>query len=707
MNVEMLISLVNNAALLLALGVICDVLFFNERINTQLKSGTTGIIVGLIGIALMLNPWELSPGLFFDTRSILLGTASLFFGFVPAVIGVIIVASFRFYQGGVGATVGVIVSISSVIIGLLWKQFHEKLHNFFGRSELYVFGILLHIIMLLCMLLLPWPRAFEVIEQIGFSVMLIYPAATFLLGSMLKNQISRKGIQDAVKENEEKLQAFIDNVPVGIFRTNSDGKALQANPEMIRIIGRESKEETLRYMQNVGEQLYVNQERRNELINFLAKQSHIENFEFEALRADGEHVWLMLNARTNVETGDNQFFIDGFVLDITERKKAEETLKKTELKYRQAHNILQKVIESPKEVVIFALDKDYRYIAFNRNHQMTMQNIWNARIEIGVSMLDYLKDPADIEKAKANFDRTLAGEAFTVIEEYGDSSFNRKWYENVYSPLEDDEGNVIGLTLFLTDITERKQTEMALFQAKALAEESNQIKSEFIANMSHELRTPLNSVIGFSQILNDRIFGDMNDKQERYVCNILKSGTHLLELINDILDISKIESGNMEYKPEITDIREIMDEIIVLTEPLVKEKNIDFEASSEFEKLEMNVDKMKIKQIMFNLLSNAIKFTPKNGKVWFDSKIIKGYVNISVSDNGIGIPLEQHKAIFDPFKQVSSSSNRTHGGTGLGLAIVKYYVEMHSGEITVESEIGKGSMFTFTIPIDSSILCNQ
>jgi signal transduction histidine kinase len=178
-------------------------------------------------------------------------------------------------------------------------------------------------------------------------------------------------------------------------------------------------------------------------------------------------------------------------------------------------------------------------------------------------------------------------------------------------------------------------------------------------------------------------------------------------LINDILDISKIESGNMEYKPEITDIREIMDEIIVLTEPLVKEKNIDFEASSEFEKLEMNVDKMKIKQIMFNLLSNAIKFTPKNGKVWFDSKIIKGYVNISVSDNGIGIPLEQHKAIFDPFKQVSSSSNRTHGGTGLGLAIVKYYVEMHSGEITVESEIGKGSMFTFTIPIDSSILCNQ
>jgi PAS domain S-box-containing protein len=508
-------------------------------------------------------------------------------------------------------------------------------------------------------------------------------------------------VLDAVKENDEKLQAFIDNVPVGIFRTNSDGKALQANPEMVRIIGRESKEEALEHMQNVGEQLYVNPERRGELINVLAKQGHVENFEFEALRADGKHAWLMINARTNVKSkpGDNPFLIDGFVLDITERKKAEEALKKTELKYRQAHNILQKVIESPKDVVIFALDEDYRYIAFNKNHQMTMDHIWNAKIEIGVNMLDYIKYPADAEKAKVNFDRVLAGEAFTVVEEYGDSLLERKWYENVYSPLEGDKGNVIGLTLFLTDITERKQVEMALLQAKALAEESNKIKSEFIANMSHELRTPLNSILGFSQILNEKMFGDLNEKQMRYVSNILNSGTHLLDLINDILDISKIESGNMEYAPEIIDIKEVMDEIIVLTEPLVKEKNIDFEVSSAFEGLEINADKMKIKQIIFNLLSNAIKFTPKNGKVWFDSKIMTGTVQISISDNGIGIPLEEQKAIFEPFKQVNSSANRTHGGTGLGLAIVKYYVEMHSGEIHVESEVGKGSIFTFTIPI--------
>ncbi|WP_340818387.1 LytS/YhcK type 5TM receptor domain-containing protein [Methanolobus sp. WCC4] len=700
MNLEMLISLVNNAALLLALGVMYDVLFSNESINTRVKSVSAGIGIGLIGIALMLNPWELSPGLFFDTRSILLGTVGLFFGLIPAAIAGIIVASFRLYQGGMGAIVGVTVSISSVIVGLLWRQFHEKLHKFFGRSDLYIFGILLHIMMLFCMLLLPWPYAFEVIEQIGFPVMLIYPLGTFLLGTMLKNQMLRKGMQDAVKENEEKLQEFIDNVPVGMFRTNSDGKALQANPEMVRIIGREDKEEAINYMQDVGEQLYVDRERRKELISILKKQGHVENFEFEILRADGKHIWLMLNARTHIGENDGPFLIDGFTLDITERKKAEEALKQTELKYRQAHNILQKVIESPKGVVIFALDRDYKYIAFNRNHQMTMENIWGASIEVGFSILSYIKDPSDREKAKMNFDRALTGEAFTIIEEYGNSLLERHWYENVYSPLEDDEGNVIGLTLFLTDITERKQTETALIQAKFMAEESNQIKSEFIANMSHELRTPLNSVIGFSQMLMEKIFGDMNEKQLKYVSNISKSGNHLLELINDILDISKIESGNMEFSPEMVDLKELMEETIALMDPLIKEKRIGLEVNIDFEELEINGDKTKIKQIIYNLLSNAIKFTPEYGNIHFDSKTVNENFEVSISDTGIGIPLEQQKAIFDPFKQVSSSTNRTHGGTGLGLAIVKYYVEMHSGEIGVKSEVGKGSTFTFTIPID-------
>ncbi|WP_052402797.1 sensor histidine kinase [Methanococcoides methylutens] len=385
------------------------------------------------------------------------------------------------------------------------------------------------------------------------------------------------------------------------------------------------------------------------------------------------------------------------VWNIVEQRQTEEALQQSELKYRQAYNLMQAVFESPNNVVIFAIDREYRYIAFNKIHQLTMKNIWNARIAIGISMLSYIKDPKDGEKAKINFDRALAGEAFTIVEEYGDVLLERLWYENVYSPLEDDEGNIIGVTVIVTDITERKKAELALVRAKVLAEEGNRIKSEFLANMSHELRTPLNSVIGFSQVLSDKRFGDLNKKQTKYISNILKSGRHLMTLINDILDISKIESGNMKYEPEIINLPEIIDEIVMLIDPMAKKKSIDLKSNIELEILEIYADRTKIKQIMYNLLSNAIKFTPKSGKVWVNSKIIGGKVQVSVSDTGIGIPENKQKTVFEAFKQVDSSFNRKYEGTGLGLALVKQYVEMHGGEVWVESEVGKGSTFGFSI----------
>jgi len=431
MNFEMLIALINNAALLLAIGVLYEVLFFNMDISTRLKSVVVGIFIGIIGIALMLNPWELSPGLFFDTRSILLSLVGLFFGFIPAVVGALIVVSYRIYQGGVGMVAGVSVTVCSVVLGLLWRRFHEKIQQIFGKFDLYILGILVHLVMLMCMLLLPWPFAFEVLSRISFPVMLIYPIGTVLLGSLLKNQLSRKETHNALKENEAKLQNFIDNISVGMFRISSERKVIQTNPEMAHIIGTNSPEQASSYFDNIGEQLYVDPNAYKELLSTLKTQGYVENYEYEILRADGKHIWILINARMNSELKGDISIVDGFVLDVTERKRTEEALQQTERKYRQAYNLMQKVTESPKDVVIFALDREYKYIAFNQNHQVTMEQIWDARVEVGISMLNYIKDPLDKKKAKVNFDRALAGESFTIIEEYGDLDIERRWYENV------------------------------------------------------------------------------------------------------------------------------------------------------------------------------------------------------------------------------------------------------------------------------------
>jgi signal transduction histidine kinase len=228
---------------------------------------------------------------------------------------------------------------------------------------------------------------------------------------------------------------------------------------------------------------------------------------------------------------------------------------------------------------------------------------------------------------------------------------------------------------------------------------ANRHKSEFLANMSHELRTPLNAVIGFSEVLLERMFGEVNPKQEEYLNDILSSGKHLLSLINDILDLSKIEAGRMELEAQAFDLPSALDNALTLIRERAARHSIGLEVHVDPAIGQVVADERKIKQVLLNLLSNAVKFTPEGGKITMSAALNGDLVAVSVADTGIGIAAEDQEAVFEEFRQVGDDYARKREGTGLGLALARRLVELHGGVLSLESELGKGSTFTFTIPV--------
>ncbi|MGZ4844740.1 MAG: PAS domain-containing sensor histidine kinase [Candidatus Angelobacter sp.] len=232
-------------------------------------------------------------------------------------------------------------------------------------------------------------------------------------------------------------------------------------------------------------------------------------------------------------------------------------------------------------------------------------------------------------------------------------------------------------------------------------ERANSLKTEFLASMSHELRTPLHTIIGFSELLTEQLEGPLTEKQQRFVSHILQDARHLLELINEILDISKIESGRLELKRESFDFSQIIEEVLGGIRHQAAAKNIAVENKNSFQG-SLYADRLRVKEILYNLLNNAVKFTPEGGRVWLESFGEGDTLHVSVCDTGIGIPAKEHPSIFEKFYQVGDTTGGIREGTGLGLPITKHLVELHGGSISVESRPGEGSRFMLTLPVRES-----
>lgn len=257
------------------------------------------------------------------------------------------------------------------------------------------------------------------------------------------------------------------------------------------------------------------------------------------------------------------------------------------------------------------------------------------------------------------------------------------------------------LQLFNDELEEKVVSRTQELREVILAlKKADEVKSLFMANMSHELRTPLNAIICSSEALKDGIFGALNEKQNKYIENVLNSSTHLLQLINDILDISKIEAGKMPLTLGVYSISDIVFDSFNIVKSLAYRKNIDVSINIKPADFKIKVDAKKLKQILYNLLSNAVKFTPENGKVNLEIYQLEDVIKVIVKDTGIGIKDENQEKVFVEFEQVDSSYEREYEGTGLGLPLTKKLIEMHGGEIHLHSKLNEGTEVFFTLPID-------
>ena len=478
-------------------------------------------------------------------------------------------------------------------------------------------------------------------------------------------------------ENAPDMMAVVDLVTSNI---------LECNQTLADVIGRSKEEIT----GNSFLELYAPEslEAAQQTSSSFVQTGEVVRQERTLLRADGSTIDVLLQATPMHDETGKIVASRSTWRDVTKQKEAERALASQEALYRT-------LIEAAPQI-IWVADADGQVALLNKAWR-EFSGLTDEE-SLGTRWAEALH-PEDLPDVLAKWER-----AYTHGETYsGECRFRAKdgSYQTfifIGAPVRDDSGKIINWVGINTNIADRVEAEIALQEAKDAAEYANRAKSEFLATMSHELRTPLNAIIGFSEILRDEILGTINDEQKDLVLDIHTSGNHLLAMINDILDLSKIEAGKMDLQLEHFSVKEAVMEVNTIVNALANKKQIQL--TLEFDQdVSIQADKIKFKQILYNLLSNAIKFTDEGGEVNTKFEVSRSALLGSVTDTGVGISAQDREKLFQPFTQLDASSTRSHSGTGLGLSLTNRLIQLHGGKIWVDSEINEGSTFSFTFPL--------
>ncbi|UCF93250.1 MAG: PAS domain S-box protein [Desulfobacterales bacterium] len=576
---------------------------------------------------------------------------------------------------------------------------------------------------------------------------------------LVRDIAKRQEVEAALRESEARYRDFFENAHDMIQSVGRDGRFIFTNPAWLETLGYSREELVHLKLFDIihPDSIPLYQEK----FSMVTAGKPVFNIDTTFKAKDGS--WVTVEGNVVPRVKDDQVIAtQGFFRNVTERKRAEAKLKESEKRFRMLFE------NSGDAIFVFAADgEDAGKIVLA--NQATADMHGYTLDEILTLSIQDLDTPEAAQNIQGRFKRVFAGEwikeeithrrkdgtGFPVEISAGMLELEgrkyilaldrditeRKQAEDALRKAHDNlELRVVQRTRELadavdelkTEIAARKQVEQKLKKAKDKEKAANQAKSEFLANMSHELRTPLNHIIGFTQILIDEHFGQLNETQTEYLNDVLNSSMHLLALINDILDLSKVEAGKLELEPSQVDIKMLLANSLTLIKQKAMKHGIRLETD-----LHPNLpgtitaDERKLKQIIYNLLSNAAKFTPDGGAIHLSARAVdapdgssltapkpekseadgdtdiqavpgwdrRKWIEISVADTGIGINRENQAVIFDPFEQVSGSANSKNQGTGLGLSLTKRLVELHHGRIWVESEgKGRGRKFSLVIP---------
>lgn len=719
MSNSLLTGLLQNVALLLAFTLIYDVIWTSESVFRKNRNRVfSGIIVGFISVLLMVTPWKLAEGLIFDTRSVLLLNAGLFFGPLTTVVATIISALYRVYLGGSGMWMGIAVIITSAASGLLWKRFKPGWRKGHYMRDLIIVSVIAHAIMLLSVfLVLGEENRMVTFKRMAIPILTVYPIFSVLVGRMLINRMNNHKVKRELEESEARYESFINQNSDMMFMKDENLNYVVANQKYCTELNK-SKEELV----GMNDSQIFNPEMAKNYESYDKEVlKKMEIISFEEVYNDK----VTETVKFPISLSKERIGVGAIIRDVTVKYKKRELqdvllyLSRLSLEDHDLRSFLEKVHFHMKRLI--RADNFYIALYHKRENKYNFpyyideyDNIESSELEsLENSLTDFIRvygkgmliNKESEKEIRAIYPLKYYGEYSPVwmgaplldsthkevigvaaVQDY----HNEQTYNEEDLVLFEIFANYIGT--FIEKLTNFNK----LKEAKEQAEQSDRLKTAFLANMSHELRTPLNGIIGFSDILHSDLAETELVELKEYAAIINSSATRLLYTINDVMDMAKLEAGQMNIYNESFDLISTMKEIHTF---FSKQPN-PIEIKLTIPDLDIrlfNSDRLKIQQIIINLVNNAIKFT-HTGYVELGFKEEPGSLVFFVKDTGIGISDENKSKIFERFTQVEGNKNRVYGGTGLGLSIVKELVSLLGGEIWLESQVDVGSVFSFRLP---------